>query len=135
MNKQATRIAVSMLLLVIWAAPVFTNQVYADSHYRVGTLNESIHYRNNDDFNSTHNGVYIAYEKNVFGTYFNSESEQSIFYARNNPINRTFSYSYGVALGYQYGLVPMVALSAQVGIMKFTFTHEAAVVGFEFEVF
>ncbi len=135
MNKQVKRIAVFTLPLFIWVSSMFTNDVYASGHYRIGTLNESIHYRNNDEFNSTHDGIYIAHEKNVIGTYNNSESEPSVFFARNHPINRTFSYSYGVVLGYEFGLVPMLALSAQVGIVKFTFTHEAAVVGLEFEVF
>lgn len=135
MKKRAARNAIFVLPLFILVSLVFTNEGIAGGHYRIGTLNESVHYRDNEEFNSSHDGLYIAYERNVFGTYYNSENQQSIFYARNNPINRTFSYSYGFVLGYNFGLLPMVALSAQVGVVKFTFTHEAAVVGLEFPLF
>lgn len=123
-----------MLPLFIWVSLALNNESIAGGHYRIGTLNKSVHYQDNDEFNSTHNGLYIVHNQNVFGTYYNSENEQSVFYARNNRINETFSYSYGLVHGYNFGLMPMAALSAQFGIVKFTFTHEAAVVGLEFSL-
>lgn len=134
MKKKQTRIAISVLPLFIWVSSAFNNESIVGDHYRIGTLNESVHYRDNEEFNSSHNGLYIVHNQNVFGTYYNSESEQSVFYARNNPINRTLSYSYGFVLGYNFGLMPMAALSAQFGFVKFTFTHEAAVFGLEFSL-
>ncbi len=135
MKKTATRMALLIVPFLIWAGSGFVNESDARDHYRIGTLNESIHYRGNDGLNSSHNGLYVVHNRNVFGTYYNSEFEQSLFYARNNPINETFSYSYGLVLGYGFGLLPMAALSAQVGVVKFTFTHEAAVVGLEVPLF
>ena len=133
-KQQLATIAIFVLPLVIWVSSAVNNDGIAGDHYRIGTLNESVHYKDNDEFNSTHNGLYLVHNRNVFGTYYNSEHRQSLFYARNNPINRTLSYSYGVVLGYNIGLMPMVALSAQFGLVKFTFTHEAAVVGLEFSL-
>ena len=119
----------------LWAFSAVGSSAIAGDHYRIGTLNESVHYRNNDEFNSTHNGIYLVHNNNVFGTYNNSEDEPSVFYARSHPINRYFSYSYGVAIGYNAGMVPMVGLSAQVGVLKLTMTQEAAVIGLEFPIF
>ena len=135
MKKETKTIAMLIVPLVVWAGSVLVNPGHARDHYRIGTLNQSTHYRGDDGLNTTHNGLYLVHNRNVFGTYYNSESEQSVFYARNNPINDTFSYSYGLVLGYNFGLLPMAALSAQLGVVKFTFTHEAAVVGLEFTVF
>ena len=111
-----------------------TGTSLADGHYRLGTLNESFHYRDNEDFNSTHDGLYIVHKRNIFGTYYNSENEQSVFYARTSPINGTFSFSYGVAFGYEIGAMPMLGLSAQLNVFKITLTQEAAVIGLEFPV-
>ena len=119
----------------LWVMGAAGNVAVAGDHYRVGTLNESYHYRDNEDFNSTHNGIYLVHNSNVFGAYHNSDDEASFFFARSHPINRYFSYSYGVAMGYKSGMVPMVALSAQVSVLKLTMTQEAAVVGVEFPIY
>ena len=135
MKISPTTTAILVLPLVVWVTSALTSESIAGGHYRLGTLNESIHYRDNEDFNSSHDGIYLVHKRHVFGTYYNSESEQSLFYARNNPINRTWSYSYGVAFGYELGVMPMVGLSAQISIVKFTLTQQAAVVGLEFPLF
>ena len=132
MNKNPRKFAILILPLLVWITSALANQGIAGDHFRIGTLNESIHYRDNDDFNSSHNGIYFVQNRHVFGTYHNSQYEQSLFYARNYRINDTFSYSYGLAVGYDIDLMPMVALSAQVSILKFTFTQQAAVIGLEF---
>ncbi len=110
------------------------NPCHAESEYRIGTLFKSRHYQPDDEYNNRQDGIYLVHKKNVFGTYRNSDSKQSVFYARNYSINETFSYSFGVATGYNSGAVPVIALSAQLSIFKLTFTPEAAVFGFEFPI-
>lgn len=135
MKKSSKVGSMIALPILIWGASALTGESVAGGHYRIGTLNESRHYRDNEEFNSRHDGFYIVKDRNVFGTYYNSEFEQSFFYARNKRINGTFSFSYGVAFGYNFGVMPMVGLSAQFNILKLTFTQEAAVIGLEFPVF
>jgi hypothetical protein len=135
MKKSSLVVTIFVTYLFIWIASAATNESIAGGHYRIGTLNESLHYRDSKDLNSSHDGIYIVYENNVFGTYYNSEFEQSLFYMRNNRINNTFSFSYGLATGYEFGTVPMIGLSAQLNIFKLTFTPEAAVLGLEFQMF
>ncbi len=135
MKNRSTLMAGFIAGLSLWLITVSGNPAVARDHYRIGTLNESYHYRDNEDFNSTHNGIYLMHNNNVFGTYNNSEDEPSFFFARSHPINRYLSYSYGIAMGYNAGVVPMVGLSAQVGLLKLTMTQEAAVIGVEFSVF
>ncbi len=134
MKKFAINAAAAVISVFISLTSAFTSESIAADHYRIGTLNESRHYRDNEDFNSSHNGIYLVHNNNVIGTYFNSDYKQSFFYARNSPINKTFSYTYGVAIGYNSGMVPMVGLSAQLGVFKLTFTQEAAVIGLEFSL-
>ena len=135
MRKHKKTVAKLILPFLLWVTFAATNESSAGGHYRIGTLNESVHYRDNDDVNSSHDGIYLVHNRNVFGTYYNSEREQSVFYARTHPINRTFSFSYGAVLGYNFGLVPMLGLSAQMSIFKLTLTPEAAVVGLEMPLF
>ena len=107
---------------------------YAESKYRIGTLIESRHYNPDDELNNRHDGLYVVYNKNVFGTFYNSDHEQSVFYARNYAINDIFSYSFGLAAGYNFGTLPIIGISAQLSILKITLTPEAAVFGFEFSL-
>lgn len=116
----------------LWVVSIVANDAVASDHYRLGTLNESVHYRDNEDFNSTHNGLYLVHNHSVFGAYTNSEDDPAFFFARSYPINRYLSYSYGVAMGYKAGMLPMLGLSAQLGVLKLTMTQEAAVIGLEF---
>jgi len=132
MKKCSAMAAILAIHFSIWVLPVVTKESIAGGHYRIGTLNESHHYRDDEDFNSSHNGIYIVHNNNLFGTYYNSDYAQSFFYARNKRLNDIFSFSYGVATGYNVGMVPMVGLSAQISIFKLTLTQEAAVIGLEF---
>ncbi len=134
MNRRRPTAAVIAALQLASLAISFPDTAVAGDHYRIGTINKSHHYRDDEDFNDTHDGVYFVHNRNVFGTYYNSESEQSLFFARNHRINDTFSYSYGVAVGYNVGMVPIVGVSAQFSIFKVTLTQEAAVFGLEFPV-
>ena len=104
MKTKLTAIAVLALPLVVWLTSAATNESLAGDHYRIGTINKSHHYRNDEDFNETHNGIYVVHNRNSFGTYLNSEDEQSVFFARYRPINDIFSFTYGVALGYEIGI-------------------------------
>ena len=135
MKNRSTLKAGFIAALSLWLCAVSSNLALARDLYRVGTLNESYHYRDNEDFNSTHDGIYLMHNNSVFGTYNNSDGEASFFFARSHPINRYLSYSYGVAMGYEAGMVPMVALSAQVSVLKLTMTQEAAVIGVEFPLY
>lgn len=135
MKKNSIMIAIFVTHLFGWVISAVTNESIAGGHYRIGTLNESVHYRDSEDLNSSHNGVYIVHNNNAFGTYYNSEFEQSFFYARNKRINKTFSFSYGIVTGYEFGTIPMLGLSAQLNVFKLTFTPEAAVIGLEFPMF
>lgn len=134
MKEKSAKAGVLAISLVVWLTSATTNESLAGGHYRIGTLNKSHHYRNDENFNDTHNGVYIVYNRNSFGTYLNSEYRQSVFFARHRPIDDTFSFTYGVALGYEVGMLPIVGLSAQVSIFRLTFTQDAAVMGLEFPV-
>lgn len=134
MEKKSTTATVFALTLFIWLASAATNHSLAADHYRIGTINKSQHYRDDKDFNETHNGIYIVHNRNSFGTYLNSENEQSVFFARYRPINDIFSFTYGVALGYEIGMLPIVGVSAQLSIFKLTLTQDAAVMGLEFSV-
>ena len=127
-------VAILAIHFFVWVLPAVTKESIAGDHYRIGTLNESHHYRDDEDFNSSHNGFYIVHNNNLFGTYYNSDYAQSFFYARSRQINDIFSFSYGVATGYNVGIVPMVGLSAQISILKLTLTQEAAVIGLEFSL-
>jgi len=135
MGNNKKTVAKIILPFLLWLTFAATNESNAGGHYRIGTLNESVHYRDNDEVNSSHDGIYLVHNRNVFGTYYNSEREQSVFYARTQPINRIFSFSYGAVLGYNFGVVPMLGLSAQMSIFKLTLTPEAAVVGLEMPLF
>lgn len=128
-------IAIFVSHLFVGVISAVTNESIAGGHYRIGTLNQSFHYKDDEDLNSSHNGIYFVHNNNAFGTYLNSESEQSFFYLRNSQLNETFSFSYGIVTGYEFGTLPMVGISAQFNILKFTFTPEAAVIGLEFPVF
>lgn len=134
MTTKPTAFARIALCFFVWMTSAAIGEAVAGDHYRIGTINKSHHYRDDEDFNDTHNGIYVVHNHNVFGTYRNSEYEQSFFYARDNRINETFSYTYGVAFGYEIGMMPIVGLSAQVSVFKLTLTQEAAVIGLEFRV-
>ena len=134
MNRSPPTAAIVAALQLVWLAILFPGESVAGDHYRIGTINKSHHYRDDEDFNDSHDGVYVVHNRNVFGTYYNSEFEQSLFFARNHRINDTFSYSFGVAVGYNVGMVPIVGVSAQFSIFKVTLTQEAAVFGLEFPV-
>lgn len=122
------------IFAVILFALFARNHCYAENTYRIGTLIESRHYNPDDELNNRHDGLYVVYNKNAFGTFYNSDHEQSVFYARNYPINEIFSYSFGIATGYDFGTLPILGISAQVSIFKLTFTPEAAVFGLEFSM-
>lgn len=131
MKKKLVKLAILGLPAVLWINFTLTSPAIAGDHYRIGTLNKSVHYRDDEDFNDTHDGVYLVHNRNIYGTYYNSEYEQSLFFARSTRLNGTFSFFYGVASGYELGVMPLVGLSAQLSILKVTLTQEAAVLGVE----
>jgi hypothetical protein len=88
----------------------------------LGTIYKSHHF-SNDDYNETHNGVYLSAEGWSLGTYENSGNVQSVFVTYNPNIYRGNSLEVnlvtGVANGYedwryaQNGLLPVLGVSAR----------------------
>ena len=88
----------------------------------LGTIYKSHHFRDND-YNETHNGIYLAIENWSVGTYQNSSDERSVFLTYNPNLYRGHSVEVdlvtGIADGYddwdyaQNGILPIVGVSAK----------------------
>ena len=88
----------------------------------LGTIYKSHHF-NDDDYNETHNGIYMSVEKWSVGTYENSSNVQSVFVTYNPNLYRGKSLEVnlvaGVADGYegwnyaQNGYLPILGVSAK----------------------
>jgi len=88
----------------------------------LGTIYKSHHF-NNDDYNETHNGIYLSVEGWSLGTYENSGNVQSVFVTYNPNLYRSNSLEVnlvtGVVDGYegwdyaQNGYLPVLGVSAR----------------------
>ena len=88
----------------------------------LGTIYKSHHFRDND-YNETHNGIYLAIEDWSVGTYQNSSDVRSVFLTYNPNLYRGHSVEVdlvtGIADGYddwdyaQNGILPIVGVSAK----------------------
>ena len=88
----------------------------------LGTIYKSHHF-NSDDYNETHNGIYMSVEGWSLGTYENSSNAQSVFVTYNPNIYRGNSLEVnlvtGVVDGYedwryaQNGYLPVLGVSAR----------------------
>jgi len=88
----------------------------------LGTIYKSHHF-NGDDYNETHNGIYMSVERWSVGTYENSSNVQSVFVTYNRNLYREKSLEVnlvtGVADGYegwnyaQNGYLPILGVSAK----------------------
>lgn len=106
----------------------------------IGTLLKSHHF-DNDDYNESHNGIYLNIGNWAFGTYKNSAYVQSSFVTYNSKIysKRRFEIDlvYGVANGYegwelaQDDYLPILGLSAQWTYFKAMFSYDVAAFGLE----
>ena len=88
----------------------------------LGTIYKSHHF-NDNDYNETHNGIYVSVERWSVGTYKNSSNVQSVFVTYNQNLYREKSLEVnlvtGVADGYegwnyaQNGYLPILGVSAK----------------------
>lgn len=110
------------------------------SRISIGTILKSHHF-NNDDYNETHNGIYLSVENWSLGTYRNSGDVQSVFVTYNPRLYRSRSLEInlvaGVADGYedwefaQKGYLPLVGVSAQWMYLRTMLSYDLVAFGFE----
>ena len=106
----------------------------------VGTIYKSHHF-NSDDYNETHNGIYLNVEQWSLGTYENSGNVQSIFVTYNPNLYQSKSLEVnlvaGVADGYegwkyaQNGLLPVLGVSARWMNLKTMLSPDVVAFGIE----
>lgn len=110
------------------------------SRFAIGTILKSHHFARNN-YNETHNGIYLNIDQWSVGSYLNSGYEQSVFVTYNPQLyaNRSVAVNVvaGVANGYdgwehsQNGYLPIVGVSTQVSYLKAMLTFKLVTVGFE----
>lgn len=106
----------------------------------IGTILKSHHFARND-YNETHNGIYLNIDRWSVGSYLNSGYEQSVFVTYNPSLYASRSLDVnlvaGVANGYegweysQNGYLPIVGVSAQYMYVKTMLSFDLVAVGFE----
>ncbi len=106
----------------------------------LGTIYKSHHF-SGDDYNETHNGIYVNVEGWSLGTYENSFNAQSVFVTYNPNLYRRNSLEVnlvtGVADGYegasyaQNGFLPILGVSAKWMYVKAMLSPELVAFGFE----
>lgn len=106
----------------------------------LGTIYKSHHF-NGDDYNETHNGIYVNVEGWSLGTYENSGNVQSVFVTYNPNLYRGNAVEVnlvtGVADGYegseyaQNGYLPILGVSAKWMNIKAMLSPELVAFGFE----
>jgi len=106
----------------------------------LGTIYKSHHFKN-DDYNESHNGIYVSVEGWSLGTYENSGNVQSVFVTYNPILYRGKSLEVnlvtGVADGYegsdyaQNGYLPILGVSAKWMNVKAMLSPELVAFGFE----
>ncbi len=106
----------------------------------IGTIYKSRHFRD-ENYNETHNGIYLTVENWSVGTYENSGNAQSTFVTYNSNLYSRqrvdVNLVAGVADGYegweyaQNGYLPIVGLSAQWMYLKTMVSPEFMAFGIE----
>jgi hypothetical protein len=106
----------------------------------LGTIYKSHHF-NDEDFNETHNGVYLSAAGWSLGTYENSSNAQSTFVTYNPNLYRAKSLEInlvtGLANGYegwkyaQNGLLPVLGVSARWMSLKAMLSPDVVAFGLE----
>ena len=82
---------------------------------KIGTMNYSYHYDRSDDWNETHNGIFLQVDNWTVGTYENSEWHRSQYVAYSAPIadSKYFEWTVGGATGYEkLPVMPLVGVKA-----------------------
>ncbi len=109
----------------------------------VGTILKSVHYgkQAGQDFNQTHNGIYLSINNWSAGTYTNSTNRQSVFITHNTSLYQKNAFKVdlvtGVANGYENwsnahdGYLPMLGTSLQWQYLKVMLSYDVAAFGFE----
>jgi hypothetical protein len=110
------------------------------SRISIGTILKSHHF-NDQDYNETHNGIYLSVDNWSLGTYLNSGNEQSVFVTYNPSLYRTRSVEInmvaGVADGYdgwemaQGEYLPLLGVSAQWMYLRTMLSYDVVAFGFE----
>ena len=111
-----------------------------ETRIAIGTILKSHHF-NNNDFNETHDGVYLSVANWSLGTYRNSGNVQSTFLTYNPSLYRNRSIQVnlvaGVADGYegwkysQGDYLPLLGLSAQWSYLRTMMSVDVVAFGFE----
>ena len=106
----------------------------------IGTILKSHHF-SDQDYNETHDGIYLSVDKWSFGTYRNSSDVQSTFVTYNPTLyrNRSVEINFvaGVADGYsdwegaQGDYLPLLGVSAQWMYLKTMLSYDLIAVGVE----
>lgn len=112
----------------------------ASSEVALGTILTSHHF-NDDDYNETHNGIYLSVDQWSFGQYKNSGYEQSNFVTYNAEIYKKqlleIEVVAGVADGYQgWDLaqgeyLPILGFSTKVSYFKALMSFDVVAFGLE----
>jgi len=111
-----------------------------NSRLAIGTILKSHHFSSND-YNETHNGIYLSVDRWTVGSYLNSGYRQSTFVTYNPTLyadrSLTVNLVAGVANGYdewdyaQDGYLPLLGVSAQWTYLKTMMSFDLVAVGFE----
>jgi len=120
--------------------PVAKRSYLETTRLAIGTILKSHHFARND-YNETHNGIYLNIDRWSIGSYQNSGYEQSVFVTYNPSLyaSRTLDVNLvaGVANGYegwdysQNGYLPIIGVSAQYMYVKTMLSFDLVAVGFE----
>lgn len=111
-----------------------------EARIRIGTILKSHHFTS-DDYNETHDGIYLSVENWSLGTYRNSGDVQSTFITYNPRLYRSRSLEInlvaGVADGYedwelaQGEYLPLLGVSAQWMYLRTMLSYDVVAFGFE----
>ena len=113
----------------------------ATSEFAIGTILASHHFNTDEDYNETHNGIYLSFNEWSVGSYKNSESKQSTFVTYNAEIYQDriveVDFVVGVADNYdgwkmsQGEYLPIVGFSAKWSYVKTMLSYDVVAFGFE----
>lgn len=143
-GEQSEPITTSALSLDIdpYRVPSSTRQrgYLEETRISIGTILKSHHF-NNNDYNETHDGIYLSVSNWSLGTYRNSGNVQSTFVTYNPRLYRSRSLEVnlvaGLADGYddweyaQNGYLPLLGVSAQWMYLRTMLSYDVVAFGFE----
>lgn len=111
------------------------------SDVSLGTILSSHHFSNQEDYNETHNGVYLSVDQWSVGSYRNSGDVHSTFVTYNSEVYRNRQIEVelvlGVADGYEgwkvasNGYMPIVGFSTRWTYFKTMMSYDVVAFGLE----